>query len=220
MGKGDGVSNKLNKLVDSLVTRKKTELPSNILRPNNISVLTLDERWNTLFKNIEKTSIIVRCEEKINGYLIERAKLTSEQKECSVQKKEILKRIMEISAEAFDQNSDEALERMDSYRSQVEGINARLSEIEERFSGIEKEIADANMEMLENAVSYLYYNIRKAQKRVEELDGLIEETRKKLMECISERYTISEAYNEAYTSFHDLLGAEQVSELDRLFGIE
>ena len=220
MGKAAGAPININKFIDVFKKNKKTELPSSILKLNNISVLTLDERWNTLFKDIEKTPIIIRCEEKINGYLKEQAGLTAEQKDIAAQKKEFLKRIMEISAEAFDKVSDEPYERMDSYRQQVEAINLRQSVIEERFSDIQQEIADANMEMLENAVSYLYYNIGKAHKRIEELDSLIEEIKKKLTDYIDERYTISEAYNEAYCSFHDLLGAEQISALDKLFEIE
>jgi len=217
----------LKELLDSLnnlVPLKKTELPEDILKQNGISILTLDERWNVLWKNIKKPPAIVKCEDKITGLLKKQAKLTGEKKECAREKKVLLKRIVELSAEAYedenDSDSDEALKRIDSCREKIEEINAHFPEIDEKLTEVAKQIIAANIELLESAVSHLYFNIEKAHKRIVELEGMIADVKSVLMDYVEEKEVLAEAFNEAYSCFHDLLGAEQVSELDKLFGFE
>ena len=66
-------------------------------------------------------------------------------------------------------------------------------------------------------VLVVYYKIRWNQKRVEELDRLIEETKTKLKEYIDERETMSQDDTDVYSYFHDLLGGEELEKLDRMF---
>ena len=214
------MTNPLNKLFSGLKPQKKVDLSGKILRLNNITVLTLDERWNVLFTNIEKTPAIIKCEEKINNYMKEQAKLTAEQNAGAFEKKALLNKIMELSAGAEGDESEEILKRIDECREKVETINTRQNETEERLLVIPDDIRDANRELLENMVSYLYYNMRKAHKRVLELDVLIESARNSLLDYIEEREVLSTTYNDAYSSFHDLIGADQISELDKFFGVE
>jgi hypothetical protein len=209
---------------------KKIELPGSILKSNKISILTLDERWNTLFKGIEKTSAILHCEEKINNYIKEQAKLTAELKDSKLEKKALLHRIIEETTEAFGSDSDgdngdgalvgAALRQIEECKARVEDINAKQPVISDRLSVIQNELMNANMELLENAAAYLYQNINRMNKRITELDHLIEESRKALGDYVEERDEISVMYSEVYAHFHDLLGADQISELDRIYGTE
>lgn len=74
-----------------------------------------------------------------------------------------------------------------------------------------------NLELLQLTVLVVYYKIRWNQKRVEELDRLIEETKTKLKEYIDERETLSQDDTDVYSYFHDLLGGEELEKLDRMF---
>ena len=212
--------NPLEKIFDGLKTKKKVELSESVLLIGNISVLTLDERWNTLFTDIEKTPEIIKSEEKINNFIKEQARLTSEEKDNRSEKKSLLKMIMDISSEAFDHDDELALEKIEDCRIKAEEINVRLTEIEERLSAIPAEIKKANIELLENAAMHLYYNIKSTHDRIVELDGLIMETSETLDKYSQERDALSGSYNDVYSCFHDLLGAEQISELDKLYGFD
>ena len=217
----------INKFLGGFGIRKRIDLPDNLLKLSRISVLTLDERWNIFFKNLEKTPVIVRCEERILELIKERARLTEELKEGAAAKKRLLRQIMQFTADAMDNDDDDALGQIDDCKTSVQGINARNHEIELRLAELPSEIMNANMELLENAASYLYHDIKKRHRRMVEVNELIEDTRdalealeKDLAEYEGEREAVTASYNEMYSSFHDLLGAELISELDKIYEIE
>jgi hypothetical protein len=68
-------------------TAEKKKFDRNILYKNSISLLILDERWNGLFKNIEKTPDIISLEEKLKELLKTQSRLIAESKETAVRKR-------------------------------------------------------------------------------------------------------------------------------------
>jgi chromosome segregation ATPase len=199
---------------------KRTALDDGVLRRNKISVLTLDERWNSLFRDIERTPVIIRYEENLNHRVKEQAKFTSEQKEVRAEKKRLLKRIMELTSDAFDRESAAARDEIAACETKIRALKAREPEIEERLSGMRREINEANRLLLENAVSYIYQCIKNSQDRVRELDAQIQDLRGALQDAVAEKDRLSESAGEAYTCLHDLLGARQMEELDGSFQID
>ena len=210
----------IQKMLDGIMPSKRIELDPDILRRNRISVLTLDERWNSLFKYIAKTPTIIRLEERMNNLLKKQAQLTTEHKENLALKKDLLKRIMELTTDAFERGDETARKQIDNSEAEINRINLREPEIEEELSTAQTDIKEVNIELLENSVSYLYRDIKKTQERTVELEVLIEELKEKLKESISERETMVEAYNQTYLYLHALLGVEQIEELDRHYSLE
>ena len=210
----------IQKMLDGIMPSKRIELDPDIIRRNRISVLTLDERWNSLFKYIAKTPTIIRLEERMNNLLKKQAQLTTEHKENLALKKDLLKRIMELTTDAFERGDETARKQIDNSEAEINRINLREPEIEEELSTAQTDIKEVNIELLENSVSYLYRDIKKTQERTVELEVLIEELKEKLKESISERETMVEAYNQTYLYLHALLGVEQIEELDRHYSLE
>jgi chromosome segregation ATPase len=210
----------MEKILRGRKSPKRTILDEGILRRNKISVLTLDERWNSLFRDIERTPIIIRCEENLNNRIKEQAKLTAEQKDVRAEKKRLLKRIMELTPDAFDRESAAARDEIAECEAKVRALKEREPEIEERLFGMRGEIDEANRMLLENAVSYIYRCIKESRERAQELDARIQDLRGELRDAISEKERLSESSGEAYLSLHDLLGARQMEELDGSFRID
>lgn len=195
----------------------KLEFDSKVLRKNNISILILDERWNSLFSVSEKTPEIQKCEEKLKELLKEQARLTAEAKEIAQRKKYCMDTILKLTTEAFDNNDEQARKEMHACEKEIVRINERLPKIEEELDRVPDMIKEANLELLLHTVNLVYYKIRADQYRVQELDRLIEETKAKLTEYIDEKGTLAQDYTDVYTYFHDLLGAEELEKLDREF---
>ncbi len=195
----------------------RTKLDKKVLRKNDISLLILDERWNSLFKNIEKTPEIEKCEEKLRELLKLQARLISESKENAALKKKYLNRIMELTTDAYENGNEESKEEMRQCEKEIRRINNRNLDIEKELEKIPEHIRQANLTLLDYAVNIVYFRIRSDQKRVAELEKQIEETREKLRLLIDEKETLSQDYNEIYSYFHDLLGPEELEKLDRKF---
>lgn len=197
--------------------RMKLKFDAGTLRRNDISLLILDERWNKLFTNTQKTPEIERCEQKLRELMKEEARLLAEQKEIAAAKKHHLSRIMEFTTEAFEKGSEAARDEMKASEQEIKRINARAKRIEEELEEIPSRIRDANIELLELTVMVVYYKIRSGRKRVEELEKLIEETKAKLKEYIDEKEALSQDDSDIYSYFHDLLGGEELEKIDRMF---
>ncbi len=199
--------------------RRKPEpqLDIKVLIKNDISLLTLDERWNGLFKNIVKTESINLCENKIKELLKEQSRVIAESKEIAVKKKDCMDNIIKLTTEVFDNNNQEAQSQMQECEKQIVGINNRLEEIEERLINIPKELRQANLELLEQTVKLVYFSIRENQQRVAVLDKEIAETKEKLIRLVDERELRAQDHTDTYSYFHDLLGGDQLQKLDEIY---
>lgn len=197
--------------------RNRIRFDRKTLRRNDISILTLDERWNSLFSNIEKTSEIQQCEEQLKELLKEQARLTAEFREIAVSKKKSMDRILYLTTEAFDNQNDEAKKEMRECEQEILRINERLKEIEQRQESIPDSIRETNLHLLEHTVNLVYFKIRIDQQRVKELGTLIEEERARLKAYIEEKEILSQDSTDIYSYFHDLLGGAELERLDREF---
>ena len=196
---------------------RRRKLDRKILRKNDISLLILDERWNKLFVNTQKTPRIASCEEKLKELLKEEARLNTEAAEIATEKKKHMDRIIKLTPAVFEQNDEEAKKEMDSCQKEIRRINDRIPKIKEALDGMPDRIKAANLELLENTVGIVYFKIRSGRKRVEELEKLIEETRERLKQYIDEKESLSQDDNDIYSYFHDLLGGEELEKLDNEF---
>jgi chromosome segregation ATPase len=195
----------------------KAKLDRKILRKNDISLLTLDERWNSLFVNIEKTPVMLKCEDRIRELLKEQAHLIAEEKETVQKKKMYMDKIIKLTTEVFDNNNEKAKTEMKECEKEIKDINERAAGLQNELEEVPDKIKDTNLELLEETVNAVYFKIRANQKRVEELGKLIEETHLKLKDYIDEKGTLSENYTDTYSYFHDLLGGEELEKLDKEF---
>jgi hypothetical protein len=187
------------------------------LRKNDISLLILDERWNKLFNSTPRTPAIERSEEKLKELLKEEARLTAEQKNIAVLKKQHMDRIIKLTPDVFEKNDAEAQKEMQASEREIKRINDRDKKIEEQLDEMPGRLKQANLELLELTVNIVYFKIRSSKKRVEELEKLIEETREKLKGYIDEKESLSQDDTDIYSYFHDLLGGEELEKLDREF---
>lgn len=192
----------------------------NVLRKNDISILILDERWNSLFNTIDKTPEILKCEQEIKNKLKEQARLTAELKEIPNLKKELVDKILRLTEEAFDKNNNQAKKEIKLGQKRISQLNDRIKQIESELNKINDSIKELNIELVEYTINAVYFKIRREQKRKKQLEKLITETRKKLMEYIDEKESLTEDYNSLYSYFHDLLGNEELERLDKIYILE
>jgi hypothetical protein len=188
-----------------------------VLRKNDISLLILDERWNSLFSATDKTPEIISCETRIKDLLKKQSRLNQELKDIGLIKKKCMNRILELTTEAFENNSKSAKNEMQSCEKEIIRINDRVQNIDKTLDNFPDMIKEVNLELLEFTVNLVYFKIRSNKKRVKELEVLINELKSKLKEYINEKESLSQDDSDTYSYFHDLLGAEELERLDKKF---
>lgn len=196
---------------------KRVILDRRVLRKNDISILIVDERWNALFKNSEKSPTIIYYEENLKNLLKEQARLNAEKQDITHRKKKCMEMIIGLTDEEYQKNNPSALDAMQQYQKEITDINVRISAIDEEMEGMPDRIKDANLALLEVTVNDVYVKFKTAQRRIEELEPEIETLKEKLKKDISEKEELSELVTNAYSYFHDLLGREELERLDKQF---
>lgn len=198
-------------------SNKNIKFDKKTLRKNDISLLILDERWNKLFNNTQKTPSIWRSEERLKELLKEEARLTAEKKEIAALKKNHMDNIIKLTTDVFENDDSDAKKQMQVSEHEIKRINDRATRIDELLESMPDKLRDANLELLEQTVNIVYLKIRSSKKRVDELEKLIDETKVKLMGYIDEKESLSQDDTDIYSYFHDLLGGEELEKLDREF---
>ena len=193
---------------------KKDKFDRKVLRKNDISLLILDERWNSLFVSADRSPEILKSEERLKELLKEQSRLLAESKEIAHRKKVCMDKIIKLTTEAYENNNEQAKDEMQSHEKEIKKINERLEVIEKELDNIPDTIKKANLELLENTVKHVYIGMRTRQKRVEELEKLIEDTKNRLKDYIDEKESLSQDNTDVYSYFHDLLGGEELEKLD------
>jgi hypothetical protein len=196
---------------------KRVALDGNILKQNRISVLTLDERWNSLFACADKTDAIRRGEEALNGCIKAQAKLTAELSENHARKKRLLGRIVELSKYAFNAGGEGAKKEIAECEAQIRFIKSREPEIDEQLSMLYNDVRNANIDLLEMAAAHVYSGILESKRRLRLLDANIAELGERLRERSLERESLGLACKSASAGLLDLLGADQMDELGSRF---
>lgn len=205
------------KKTESPKEEEKIALDKNILRKNNVSILILDERWNNLFVNTEKSTEILKLENDLRELLKEQARLSTEAKDITHRKKNHMDKIIHLTTEAFEKDNEDARNEMQVCQKEIMQINDRIGEIQQDIDSIPERIKQTNLDLLEKTINLFYFNMRDNQDRVKELDQLIVETREKIKQYIDEKESLSQDYHNIYTYFHDLLGREQLEKLDKQY---
>ena len=204
-------------MLDFLKRRQKAKFDSKVLRKNDISLLILDERWNKLFENTQKSPQIAAAEEKLKDHIKEEARLIAEAREIAANKKNHMDRIIKLTPAVFENNEPEAIKEMEFCEKEIKRINERSRKIEEELDILPDKKKKANLELLEQTVNIVYFKMRSGRKRVEELEKLIEEERSRLKAHIDEKESLSQDDTDIYSYFHDLLGGEELQRLDEEF---
>lgn len=197
--------------------RKKLDFNIATLKKNDIVILTLDERWNRIFKTIPISVAVKRQQDALNRLLGKKAALYQEQKNIEPEKIKHMNRIMALTVEAFDKDNEDAKKALAESKEKIEALNRRAQEIENELYQMKDMIRDANFRLLEETVHYVYDIMDRSRDRQKKLDRELEQVKIRLKALQAERQKISTDWTEIYAFFHNLLGSEELTKLDQLF---
>ena len=199
--------------MESRFTAKRYRLDKDTLRNAGIDVLINDERWNGLFKTIEKTPAILKAENEMRKYLEEKTRLHMEYKMNAAEKQSRVNRIMELGQFAHN-GGEPALLKMNECEARLSELNEAYERIKLKESEIDGKLTECSLSTLEGAIAYLYRTMKRSKARVGGLDMRIAGMRETLKERISERETLAASVSDTYFFLHGLLGVDIIDPLD------
>lgn len=178
----------------------------------DIPILTLDERYNVVMPDKDKTPQIRKLEAKVNSILKKRGKVTNDIKEL----KKIKQKLMQKIVDDMDGNmEDEARQaRMSKVQRLIQESKEKLEDLENHELEIPRELREANLELLMEFVQLNYGRLNANREDIHILDKWIAETRVELKKRILIKQEKEIKNNNIYAYMHDLLGPDLIEMFD------
>lgn len=186
-----------------------------IIKGVKIPILTIDERWNTLFADFIKRPDIKKKVKAVNDLLKEQGGTVNRVKEMKVLKKRLMTNIIDNMGEVEDEDANNLREKkQDANQKLIRDINGKLDESSERLLALPYEIMDSNRELLLESMIYSYSIINDNEEKSQELADDIERLSIELDEKIKQKEFIDKQTNAVYSYMHDMIGGDILERLD------
>lgn len=223
-----GLFSKLNRKSNERARKKANpntgiDIPvidSAILRQNNITLLTIDERWTSLFSGKTLPQVLLALQSGMNDTLKREATIRQEMDELEPSKKRAMQRIISLTKDAFEDGNEEAKAMLKQMRDDIEQINLKWSLIMEEKDGISAQLRDYNIKLLQETAIHVFSTMRDAKNRIPALDVEIQEAEAKLAALRHEREILALDWDKLSEPFSRLYGTEYVRILENAFAEE
>ena len=178
----------------------------------NVPILTLDERYNIVMPDKDKTPQIRKLEAKVNALLKKQGKITNDIKEVKKIKARLLSEVVENMDDSGD--GSERQKKMDKTQKLISEAKQKLEELEDSELEIPKEIKQANQELLLEFIQTCYGWLNTNRDDIELLNKWINNTRIELKKKLVIKQEKEIKNNDIYTYMHDLLGPDLIQMFD------
>ena len=178
----------------------------------NVPILTLDERYNIVMPDKDKTPQIRKLEAKVNALLKKQGKITNDIKAVKKIKARLLSEVVENMDDSGD--GSERQKKMDKTQKLISEAKQKLEELEDSELEIPKEIKQANQELLLEFIQTCYGWLNTNRDDIELLNKWINNTRIELKKKLVIKQEKEIKNNDIYTYMHDLLGPDLIQMFD------
>lgn len=186
-----------------------------IFRGKKIPILTLDERWLSIFSEGNKNAKIKSLQADLNSLLMRQGKIAGDIKGYKRIKSQFMQDIvenMEVDQSFFGKLKAKKLEKS---QKKILEINERLEKAEDEEKELPNEIKSVNEQLLKESIQICYGRIDENSRKINDLDEEISEMRIKLKKMILDKQDMEEENTLMYTYMHDMLGHESMETLDK-----
>lgn len=188
------------------------ELIESGLSKRKIPILILDERYNIVMPDKDKTPQIKKLEARINTLLKKQGKVTNDIKEV----KKIKARLMQEVVDNMDDSGGESVrqKKMGKTQKLLQEAKSKLEELEDSELEIPKELENANRELLLEFIQVCYGRMNANREDIELLTKWINEMRVELKKKLVIKQEKETKNSNIYAYMHDLLGPGLIQMFD------
>lgn len=189
------------------MAKSKEDKFKTFLNNRKIPLLTLDNKWHTLFPDEIKTSAIKRAEKELNTLIQKQGQLSNDIKDYKKLKASLMHEIVD-NMEAATSNNNELQKKQQKNQKYILEINQKIENHTKQLSTIPDEIDKANEHLMMLCMELLYTNLKNNDNRITELTDYIKDARARLTRSMIEREELQEYNATMYGYMHDLFGPE------------
>jgi chromosome segregation ATPase len=199
--------------------KKNVSFDASILRQNNITRLSIDERWTKLFVSMKISPELDKAEKEMGELIKTEAMLKNEQENLEPQKRKCMSEIISLTEEAFNNESDEAKKKLEECKNGIENINTRINSVLGDIEDLDGELKSANLKLLEDSIAYIFKTLKKNKDRSFEIQKELTEIEQKENALREELNSISIDWTKYAVDLTNLIGTDEVKRLELQFGL-
>lgn len=182
------------------------------LSKRNVPILILDERYNIVMPDKDKTPQIRKLEAKVNALLKKQGKVTNDIKEVKKIKSRLLQEVMDNMD--GDGSEPARQKKMGKTQKLIQEAKTKLDELENSELLIPKELENANRALLFEFIQVCYGRMNANRDDIELLDKWINEMRVELKKRLVIKQEKETKNSNIYAYMHDLLGPDLIQMFD------
>lgn len=167
-------------------------------------ILTLDERWLTMFPESEKSEKVSKLEKELNETFKYQAKLTEDLKVAEAAKKQLMDRI--IRKMKIAQISEEEALLQEKSHEFIREIDRRIEKMEAEYEGMPRKIKDLNEALLMESLRFCYRKMQNNSENLQKQEALIQEAKALLEERTAKKEEMQREKEKIYVFMHRLFG--------------
>ncbi|MGL4737765.1 MAG: hypothetical protein ACRCW2_09965 [Cellulosilyticaceae bacterium] len=188
-----------------------------LLASKKLPIVVLDSMWYEI-RGVLSHIDVSGQENELKELLKEQGKLTTDLKEYSVVKQNLLQQVLVISQEVNEKGNTSKLEELDKTSQAILKLNETIEAQEKRALEVGDAIEKINHELIEKVVIDAYGSMEgyKVQKNTLEVE--IDRLRKAVVEKTEEKKKCDESINGIYNYLHKMIGYQYLDKMDRKLG--
>jgi len=199
--------------------RKKIKIKadfSEALKGKKLPIISLDERWHTLFPESNKPTYIKEQEKNLNKLMKQQGKIISNMKDMKKVKNHLMDEIVaNMDAQTSNQRNMKE-KRLDKSQKLIKEINSKLKVDEDELAEIPYKIKESNEKLVIESMNICYKRLKTNSQEIKELEDSILKMREELKKRILLKQDLEETNTLIYSYMHDLLGSDVLETLDNI----
>lgn len=188
-----------------------------MMEEKKIPIVVIDPLWYSMKEHIT-TATIRENEKKLNELMKEQGKLNTDTIEYDKVKKNLLKKILEVSQEVNDQGDTTRLNELETLQQSIAKTNENLEAMEERLQEVEKLIEQTNRSVVEEAMALAYTYMSKYKQKKKTLEDEIDYLRQQVILKTEEKKNYDKQYSVLYNYLHKVIGYKYIDQMDKKLG--
>ncbi len=190
--------------------KQKTEEFKQALSGKSIPVLTVDNKWYKLLREVDKVQV-KKLEDELNNLLKRQGKLTTETKDIKLLKKKLMAEIMPLMDEAEKNERSDAYKQVEQNKRLIEECNEKLEAYQDELLELPREIDRVNMSLMLLTMELCYDAMQSNTDEIQKIAQWARQMRIELKKQLVLKQEMEQRNQAIYSYMHDIFGADVVN---------
>lgn len=199
---------------DGCVVGDKSEIYEQALAGKRVPVLTLDNKWYKLFRNLDEEPQIKALETELNDLVKRQGQLNVDSKNIKKLKKKLMEDIVPMANQLEQSYSKSVEKKLDESKRLIAECNEKLEQYQNELLDLPGEIGRVNHALMLATMEYCYDSMQENTHQIVEIAQWVKYIRIELKKNLVRKQEMEYQNRQIYSYMHDLFGADVIELFD------